>query len=355
MEGTAETASERSYSVWLPYVRSGSGADVFTLRLAKSLTDGGHEIRLTSFPHFFQYVPFLLRLVKPPKGSEVTVANSWYAFAFRRRGRKLVAIAHHCVLDPAYIPFRSKPQGLFHELVVRRFERWSFAAADSTVAVSEYTAHMLRKLFELTSVDVVLNGIDTDFFSPNSVESDSNHRPFRLFYVGNLSRRKGADLLAPIMDRLGEGFELYYTCGLREARPLLPTRNMIALPRLSELELLRQYRLADAVLFPSRLEGFGYCAAEALACGIPVVASKATALPEVVEHGVSGLLCAPGDVDGFVEAILALDADANRRRAMGENARASALKRFTLDKMARGYGRVFAGLLAATSQEISIE
>jgi len=89
-------------------------------------------------------------------------------------------------------------------------------------------------------------------------------------------------------------------------------------------ELAALYRLATVVAVPSRYEGFGLPAAEAMAHGVPLVAAAATALPEVV--GDAGVLVDPDDVDGWARAILALLddagerarlADAGRRRAAG--------------------------------------
>ena len=64
------------------------------------------------------------------------------------------------------------------------------------------------------------------------------------------------------------------------------------------------YRLASVFVFPSLYEGFGLPPLEAMAAGVPVVASRVGGLPELVSHGVSGFLEAPNDLDAFVHASL---------------------------------------------------
>ena len=346
-------AKKRCFSIWLPYVRGGSGSDVYTRRLAEALTAYGHTVHVQEFHHAFQYAPFLLKSISPPSGVDIAIANSWNAFAFRRRGVKLIAVEHHCVFDPAYNAYRSVPQRVFHGLMVRRFERWSFGSADCVLAVSEYTAAVVSRLFQLPDVTVVLNAIETQFYTPGERDDAPPTGPFRLLFVGNLSRRKGADLLEPVMTRLGQGFELVYTRGLRKVSPLPPAVNMTALAPLSDEALREEYRRADALIFPSRLEGFGYCAAEALSCGTPVVASRSSSLPELVEHGVTGSLCRQDDVSAFVEAIRSLAKDRRKLASMSASARSQAAERFSMETMAVKYSEVFEslGVCPRTGQE----
>jgi glycosyltransferase involved in cell wall biosynthesis len=82
---------------------------------------------------------------------------------------------------------------------------------------------------------------------------------------------------------------------------------MVLLGRLSEKELIDEYQKCDALLFPSRFEGFGYVALEAMSCGKPVVATDSSSIPEVVENGVSGLLCPIDDIEAFVNACSQLE------------------------------------------------
>jgi glycosyltransferase involved in cell wall biosynthesis len=84
-------------------------------------------------------------------------------------------------------------------------------------------------------------------------------------------------------------------------------------------------------------EGFGIPAAEAMGCEVPVVASDAGGLPEVVEDGVTGLVVPRGDSGALAGAIGSLLADPERRRRMGQAGRARALRLFDWDRSAEQF------------------
>ena len=333
--------------VWLPYVHAGSGSDVYTERLAAGLRAAGHAAVLTPVDRRWQYLPWRYLSMPAPADADITLANLGAGFAFQRPGRKLVLVEHHCVFDPAFAPYRSGRQALVHETLLRHIERKSLKACDALVTVSAYTAESLRAALGGPPATVILNGIETDYFTPPETPAPrADGRPFGLLFVGNPSRRKGADLLPAVMDRLGPGFELRYTIGLRSDDPFAGVAGMRRLGRLSQDELRAAYRDADALLFPSRLEGFGYAAAEAMACGTPAVVAASSALPELIDDGVDGRLCPVDDVDAFAAAIRDLAADPGALAEMGRRARAKAVDKFSLDAMAAQYVALFERLLA---------
>ena len=95
-------------------------------------------------------------------------------------------------------------------------------------------------------------------------------------------------------------------------------RRMLELP-----ELVAQYSTARAAVVPSFFEGFGFPASEAMACGLPVIANAAGALPEVVgTDGKAGRLVPPRDAGALAAAIRDVLADPERAEAMGRAARA---------------------------------
>jgi N-acetyl-alpha-D-glucosaminyl L-malate synthase BshA len=99
---------------------------------------------------------------------------------------------------------------------------------------------------------------------------------------------------------------------------------------------------ADLFLLPSETESFGLSALEALACGVPVIATNVGGLPEVVQHGVTGHLASLGAVDDMADAAIAILADPARLAAMRVAAAADARARFSLDAVLAQYEALYA-------------
>lgn len=331
--------------VWLPAVRADSGADVYTQRLAAALERHGVLAEISWFPLRYEFAPFLLKNISPPAGTDIVIANSWNAFAFKRAGLPLIVIEHHCVFDPAFKPFQSTAQNLYHRSLIKPYAMRSFRAADAIVAVSDFTARSLRRNAGLENVEVIYNWIDMGIFCPTT-EDQPTGRSFRLLYVGNPSRRKGADLLAPIMRKLGTDFELHFTSGFKTENMDCDQFNMVRLGKLSNEELVQAYKECDALIFPTRFEGFGYAALEAMACGKPVITSNNTALPEVVADGGTGILCDTGDVAAFADACRLLADDPALRLSMGEAGRRRAVEQFSESSVFEHYINLIERLVA---------
>jgi glycosyltransferase involved in cell wall biosynthesis len=105
------------------------------------------------------------------------------------------------------------------------------------------------------------------------------------------------------------------------------------------------YRNVDALFMPSVREGFGLCVAEAMSCGLPVVAADASALPELVHPGQGGFLCPIDDVSAFAEAFRHLAQAPEQARSMGQYNRALVEQRFTLGRMVAEYRQLFEEIL----------
>jgi len=331
--------------IWLPYIVCGSGTDVFTQRLADSLQAAGHEVVVTPFAHHWQYFPWRLRLSRPPPDVDITLTNSWNGFAFARSG-KLVVVEHLCLFDPALDPYRNFAQSVFHHGMVKAFVRWSFKAADAVVTVSNYTANAVQEAFPGIEPEAIHNGIDVEHFCPSASSEPAEHNErIELLYVGNLSRRKGADLLPGIMRQLGDGYVLRYTAGLRPGEDFADAANLVPVGTLHGQDLVDAYRRADLLIFPSRLEGFGYVAVEAMACGTPVVAADSSSLPEIVADPTTGRLCPVDDTACFVTRIRELADNPQQLAASGETGRERAVKLFSIDNMTKSYIALFERLL----------
>jgi len=325
-----------AFGVWFPAIRAHSGADVFTERLCAALNARGIRAEIHWLPLRAEYAPWSVPMPRPPGWATVAHVNSWLPQRFWPPGLPVVCTVHSCVHDPALSPFKRPLQRLYHRFWIRRVENAALTRASRVVAVSRYTAHVARAVFGFETIEVIHNGVNTDFFTPSSREL--TNRPFRFLYVGNWDARKGVDVLSPILRELGDDFELVYTADRlgQHRRYPLPS-NARCLGRLDAEGLRAAYAQADALLFPSRLEGLPLTVLEAMACGLPVIAASSSSLPEVVADGETGLLCPVDDVAAFVAAARRLQGDVGLWRTMRLAARERAVALFDEAKQVERY------------------
>ncbi len=330
----------------------GSGVEIYHQRLAAGLADTGIETQLVRFSPQWEYIPWLLnwpgrRL--PPRGLQADVlhTNVEYGQHFRWKPIPWVVTLHHCSIDDKYATFLSPLSRVHHQFFLKPSVRKSLLSADRAVAVSDYTRQVMNQVFQKElPIRVIYNGIDPEVYAPRELDVSTKGDRMVLFFSGNPSLRKGADLLAPVMQRLGSDFELRFTTGLRPTRPGKGVdANMKCLGRLSESGLVAEINNADIILQPSRREGFGYSILEGMACGKPIVSSQCSSIPELVEHGKGGYLCEVGSVDQIVKAIRDLAQSEDRRRGMGEYNRQRVLGRFSLQQMAQRYAGLYGELV----------
>ena len=312
--------------VWLPAIRSGTGTDVFTLRLQQALAKRGVESSITWFPLWMELFPHFLRRAKIPRDVDVIHANGWAGAAFVRRGVPVVVTVHHLVHDPAYAQFKSPVQALYHRLHLRRRELTALRGASAVTAVSGYVAGTVEAFGCPQPVLVVHNWVDSDDFIPTLLPRSDG--PFRLFLPGNLSRRKGFDLLPVLVEALGPEFEVRCTTGLRGVGMGNFGRTVVDLGRLTERQLIAEYQGCDAVVSLSRYEGFGYTAVEAMACGKPFIGFWTSGLGEVVPVD-AGFLVPIESIESMALQISALRDDAGRGAALGDAGRQHVLRNFS--------------------------
>jgi glycosyltransferase involved in cell wall biosynthesis len=270
-----------------------------------------------------------------------------YGRLFRQKSKPLVVTLHHSSVDREYLDSLPLPTRLHHRFLLRSYVSVAMDLADKLVAVSIYTRSSYRQLFDKDfEIEVIHNGIDPARFRPVEVEPPLPADQVVIFFSGNHTFRKGFDLLAPVMKRLGDNFFLRYTTGLRQSGgTVLDGSNMQCLGYLSEEQLLDEINKADIVFQPSRREGFGLSILEAMACGKPVVSTNCSAIPELIDHGKGGYLCEVDSVEQMVTAIRNLAQSAELRRQMGAYNRQVVLRRFTLDQMASQYFKLYRSLI----------
>ncbi|MBE3519247.1 MAG: glycosyltransferase [Firmicutes bacterium] len=246
---------------------------------------------------------------------------------------------------------------------------------NAVIAPSEFAANSLRSFGVTAPIHVIPSGIDTRLFSPspsgtglseyvpssmatcaassfprNPAEPAEHISPCNVLYAGRLSAEKGVETLIRVVKTLGDEWspddgdvlkgtnvsgELRFTIAgdgplrrrlERDLKYLVEQgtvefRGFVPWDRMPD-----EYRRAQVFFLPSPAETQGLAALEAMASGLPVVAVKAGAIPEFVEHGKSGFLFEPEDTEGMSNAIRNLAADPGLRRRVGEKARARAMR-----------------------------
>lgn len=327
-------------NIAFPIILASSGSDIYYKRLYNHLPQTG--INATIIPHSYAYefIPLLNRLTtKKTQAFDLIHTNAEYGHLFRVIGRPLVVTLHHNVFDSYYQRFTTLPQKIYHYGLLRQRFRKALGVCAIAICVSKATQQSFAEIFPEYQGKFILiyNGIDTNLFKP----MPEKHPPQKrlLLFVGNLSRRKGADLLAPIMAKLGKNFELL--CIGKILSGIKLPANIKHIPFVESSKLPEYYNRAEVFVFPSRLEGFGYTVAEAMACGKPVVCSNRSSLPELIDDGKGGFLCHPEDVSAFVEKIRYITETPGLPESMGAYNREKAQRFFAIGKMVHLYAKIY--------------
>lgn len=228
-----------------------------------------------------------------------------------------------------------------------RAQRLAYRAAQTVVANSKAAVEQLqREGVERTRIALIPNGIDLAAFAPPPARVIVR----KIAMVANLRPEKGHDLLidaAPaILAREPEAeFFIAGDGPLRQALETRATGRGVA----SRFHFLGQCNdvpallaTSDLFVLPSRSEAFPNAVIEAMAAGLPVVASEVGGIPELVKSGVTGMLVPPGDAAALARSVLDLMDRPGFAAALGEAARARIEQEFSFDRMVGGFERVYA-------------
>ena len=233
----------------------------------------------------------------------------WGLLGLRALGLPLVTTVHHPLSVDRRSSFR-RDRSFRDALGTMTFYPLGMQAAvarrmDRVFTSSRVSAGQIQRDFGVAPerIRMVANGVDTELFSP---DPDVPRQRDRILCVGRASDpNKGVALLVEALARLPEHIQLTLVDddhpdneALRRARVLGVEHRVQVAGRVGVDTLVRLYRSASLVALPSLFEGFGLPAVEAMACGTPVVASRAGALPEVLETTGGGVLVDAGSPGG---------------------------------------------------------
>ncbi|MEI8235400.1 MAG: glycosyltransferase family 4 protein [Verrucomicrobiota bacterium] len=198
-------------------------------------------------------------------------------------------------------------------------------ASSFTKRTLEHTTHPFDK-----PVHVIPYGAPPSLAAaPEPAASSARGGPLRVLFVGGLGQRKGLSYLLEAVRMLGRGVELTLV-GMKPTEACAPLNAALRrhrwIPTLPHEGILREMSRHDVFVFPSLFEGFGLVLLEALAQGLPVIATEHTAGPDLVEEGVSGFIVPIRSAQAIAEKLDLLARDPGLRCAMKAAARQTALR-----------------------------
>jgi glycosyltransferase involved in cell wall biosynthesis len=249
--------------------------------------------------------------------------EKWSAAKIRRRYRLARAI---------YRPLRIHDELLNAEGVARiyTFSNW---------AREIYVEHGVRR----NKVDVVYPG----FQVPTIPGRKSERETINFLFIGRDFARKGGPLVVESFKRLRETRRnVMLTIVTSDTDRVKPADGVTVLPFMNRERLYREvYPEADVFVMPTKAEGWGFTNAEAMSFALPVISTSISAIPEIVEHGVTGLLIEPDDLDGLVGAMSRLAGSGELREEMGCRGRERFIANFSRDVFRDNLGEFYLAAL----------
>jgi glycosyltransferase involved in cell wall biosynthesis len=275
-----------------------------------------------------------------------------YLFVARALGARVVYQVHGGALPRRF--FAGQP-------TLTRFLRWTLQLPDLLLVLARCEHEAYREFLPWRDVVMLPNGIDCRPFSLVPVVDCAEDAPLNLVYIGRIAREKGlyeALQGVRIAHELGVDARLVVAGAGPEQERLeryahalgISTRVTFAGPVFGA-DKVRLLDGAHVMLLPSYSEGMPYALLEAMAAGIPVVATPVGAIPDVVAHGTHGFLVPPRDGKAIAEALAVLAGDRERISWMSRACRRRIRAAFSIERLAAElalhYTRLSGGVVMA--------
>jgi glycosyltransferase involved in cell wall biosynthesis len=236
--------------------------------------------------------------------------------------------------------FRPYDFSTYHKLVgpVLRF---IWQKADGVVANSQGLKELAKSFAPKIPIDVIPNGVDVERFRPR----DRSWKPARLLFVGRVVYQKGLDLLIRALRDLKElEWELTvvgdgpYLDKLKSLAKNAGIRQRIQFAGWVEKDnILEHYQRANLFVFPSRHEGMPNALLEAMAMGLPAVASDIAGNQELIQSGINGFLFPKESINDFREHLEDLISDASKRKIFGDQSHQVIVQEYSWLSTAEAY------------------
>ena len=324
-----------------------------------------HEVEMMSYP-LFEHQPYTLALATKmstvAESENLDLLHVHYAIP-----HSISAILARESLKPKrYLPVITTLHGTDITLVgadrsYLPITRYGIVQSDGVTAISHYLKQATKEIFQFEDIAVIPNFVCESEYARHPVaELRSSLSPQGqplLVHVSNFRPVKRpvdcVEILARVMKKgintrlvmVGDGSERPNV--EHRARCLGVHDKCVFVGK--QPKIVDYLSAADVLLLPSEQESFGLAALEAMACEVPVIASRVGGVPEVVTDGETGFLSEVGDVEKMAEDAARLLTDAELRREMGKRARESALSRYRTDLVIPQYIDFYERVLRKTS------
>lgn len=316
--------------------------------LVKALEEQGVRVIGLGLPgssNLFKATRALCRLIRSEDFSVIHTHLLWANLAGRLAGWwsgvPVISSFHNPDYDSQVTAsFQASP---LKQDLIRRLDGWTTRHfVTKSVAVSKYVAcHIESKLSVLpANVEVIYNPVDARQVQPGVEnprelifgELGLNESDQLLIFVGRLTDQKGVleliDAFARITDQNSRVHLAVIGSKTADLQYVKQVQDRIAQYNLESRVHLTNARqdvaswlaAGDLFLFPTKFEGMGIALAEAMAAGLPCIATKVGPIPELIRHGETGFLVEPGDIGGFSSAMMALLSDAEMSSRISRNA-----------------------------------
>ena len=217
----------------------------------------------------------------------------------------------------------------FLNKILKPIIKYVWVNSDRIVANSQALKILASKTLKDKPIYVIPNMVDTNFFCPSDTMKKENW--LNIIYVGRFNKQKGLDYLlesfavvikdipeSPLfLEIIGEGPEKNNL--IKKGHMLNISKKIIFVNWVNRTELLERYRSADIFVSSSLDEGMPNAIMEAMACGLPIVATDISGHRELIEHGKNGLLVLLKSPKALAEAIKTLIKDRDLRERMKNN------------------------------------
>ena len=325
-----------------------------------------HEVEMMSYP-LFEHQPYTLALATKmatvAEAENLDLLHVHYAIP-----HSISAILARESLKPKrYLPVITTLHGTDITLVgadrsYLPITRYGIVQSDGVTAISHYLKEATKEIFQFDDIEVIPNFVCQHDYARQPVDDlRSSLAPSGeplLVHVSNFRPVKRpvdcVEILARVVQKgintrlimVGDGSER--TNVEHRARCLGVFDKCVFVGK--QPNIVDYLSAADVLLLPSEQESFGLAALEAMACEVPVIASRVGGIPEVVTDGETGFLSEVGDVEKMAEDAARLLTDVTLRHEMGKRARESAVTRYRTDLVIPKYIEFYERVLKKTRE-----